>query len=328
MLAVTIVNPGPESNLKTEEQKIPELGAEEVLIKIEAFSLNRADLLQMGGNYNPPPGVTDVPGLECAGTIAAIGRDVKSLSKGDNVMALLAGGGYSTFASVHVGSVMKTSLTAALAGAIPEAWLTAYQLISFIGKALPGETVLVHAAASGVGTAAIQILKSRGCSVIATCSAAKSKICRELGADMVISREEVTTAQGIAKARNKADVILDCIGASYWHFNAEAARMEARWVLYGFLGGHQIPSTSIGFILRKRLRMEGTTLRSRSLAYKAKLCSEFGKNILPSLESGKLRPIIHQMFSITDPGNCHIQVLEAREVMRKNLNRGKLVCKF
>eukprot|EP00038_Savillea_parva_P030272 m.76668 g.76668 ORF g.76668 m.76668 type:complete len:414 (+) comp9083_c0_seq3:2-1243(+) len=325
MRAVKVETPGAPDGMVIADMPVPETGATELLIRVQATAINRADTLQRKGSYNPPPGVTDILGLEAAGVVESVGVEcTRGFKKGDSVMVLIAGGGYAEYVAVDERHVMSVpdGLTIVQAAAIPEVWLTAYQLLHFVGHVQAGETVLIHAGGSGVGTAATQLALLHGAKVIITAGGeAKRAHALELGASYAFARGE-GWADEVKKATGGAGVnlVLDCVGASYWKQNAEALAMDGRWVVYGLMGGAAIDGPILGSILRKRLTITGTTLRARHNDYKADLVAAFTKTALPlfSGASPKLRPIVDSVLPLE-------RVVEAHTTMEANSNMGKII---
>lgn len=299
-------------------------GDNQVKIAVKAAGINRADLMQRKGNYPPPPGASDIMGLEVSGEIAEIGAGVTEFKIGDQVMALLAGGGYAEFAVVDRGSVMKIpkGLNFVEAAGIPEVFLTAYQAMFLLGDLEEGETILIHAGASGVGTAAIQLAKAIGATVIVTAgSYEKIDFCKKLGADHGINYRKDRDFDRLVKlyTNNKgADVIIDFIGADYMESNINAAALDGRIVMLALMGGAKAKEVNLGKMLMKRLKFMGSTLRARSEAYKTDLVDQFQTDFLKSFEQKQLKPIIDSVF----PWN---KTEEAHQRMEQNLNMGKII---
>jgi len=325
MRAVVVETPGKPEGMVIAEVSVPKPGPAELLIRIQATAVNRADTLQRKGSYNPPPGVTDVLGLEAAGVVDAVGTECTGPFKvGDRAMVLLAGGGYAEYVSVDERHAMPVpdKLSIVEAAAIPEVWLTAYQLLHLVGKAQPGDTVMIHAGGSGVGTAATQLALLHGCKVLVTAgSEAKRARSLELGASHAFARGD-GWAEEVARVTGGAGVnlVLDCVGGSYWKQNAEALGMEGRWVVYGLMGGAAVDGAILGAILRKRLSISGTTLRARTNDYKAELVASFSANALPLFAGSpaKLLPVVDRTFPLE-------KVVEAHVTMEANANNGKIV---
>eukprot|EP00514_Thraustochytrium_sp_LLF1b_P004624 CAMPEP_0184526456 /NCGR_PEP_ID=MMETSP0198_2-20121128/10664_1 /TAXON_ID=1112570 /ORGANISM="Thraustochytrium sp., Strain LLF1b" /LENGTH=328 /DNA_ID=CAMNT_0026918029 /DNA_START=247 /DNA_END=1233 /DNA_ORIENTATION=+ len=315
-------------SLNVIERSIPEINARQVLIKIHATALNRADLLQAKGAYPPPPGESDVLGLECAGVVEKVGPECEtSFKPGDRVNALLGGGGYAEYVNVDERQVMSIPEAQPFheAAAIPEVWLTAYQLLHFVAKLKHSDSVLIHAGGSGVGTAAVQLAKAHGCENIFVTAGSTEKIelAKSLGATDGWNYKTEDWAEEAQKATTKkgVDVILDCIGFPYAESNAKAIGMDGRWVLFGLMGGGAKSMPPLfGQILRKRIQILGSTLRARSVDYKANLVSEFEEVTKPLFADGTLKPVLDKKhFEGLD------SMTEAQAYMGSNANMGKIV---
>lgn len=324
MKAVQIVNPGKESSLKIQEVPTPEPAPKEVLVKIEATALNRADLLQRTGNYPPPEGALDILGLEMAGIVEQTGSEVSRWQKGDHVMGLLPGGGYAQYCTIHEELAMPVSenLSFEEAAAIPETFLTAYQSLAWLGKLKNRETVLIHAGASGVGTSAIQLASHLfDAEIIITAGKPhKLKSCKELGANFAYNYQTQNFADEIISAlgENAVDLIIDFIGEPYWQKNISVLAMDGRLVYLSFLGGHKIEELSLVPILRKRLTVRGSTLRNRSEEYKIRLSRKFAEQTLSLLDNQTIGPVIDSVYDWQD-------VEKAHQRMANNRNTGKIV---
>lgn len=303
---------------------VPTPKGREVLVRIHTTAINRADTLQRKGSYAPPPGESDILGLEMAGEVVAKGPDcVLRIPDGSHVMSLLGSGGYAEYVVVDERLLMRKpdGMDFHTAAAIPETWLTAYQLLHFVGEVKEGDTVLIHAAGSGVGTAAIQLAVAAGARVIAVAGTSeKLELATSLGAFATANYKEGPFAPIVKGATDDkgVDLILDCVGASNWAQNAESAAMDARWVLFGLMGGAQPDAPVLANILRKRIRLEGTTLRARSLDYKIRLSNEFASHAIPRFVSGAFRPIIFRVFGLSEAGDAHA-------LMETNVNIGKIL---
>ncbi|XP_031165603.1 quinone oxidoreductase PIG3 isoform X1 [Sander lucioperca] len=326
MRAVCVDVPGGPENLLLRTVSRPQPKGGEVLIKVHATALNRADLLQRRGLYPPPPGESDIIGLEVAGTVDTLGPGVKGdWRPDDRVMALLSGGGYAEYVSVPEELLMliPPNLTLCQAAAIPEAWLTAFQLLVFIAQVKEGEVVLAHAGASGVGTAAIQLVRLFGAVPVVTAgSPEKLKMAENLGAAAGFNYKEESFAQGVHDftGGKGANIILDCIGGCNWEQNVSSLATDGRWVLYGTMGGRAVEGDLLGKLLSKRGHLLCSLLRSRSLQYKADLVMAFSHRVLPcfSEQPASLRPVIDSTFNLED-------IAEAHRHMEANKNTGKIV---
>ncbi|KAM4724568.1 quinone oxidoreductase PIG3 isoform 2-T2 [Anableps anableps] len=326
MRAVCVDVPGGPENLVLRSIPRPKPKDGEVLIKVHAAALNRADLLQRRGLYPPPAGESDIIGLEVAGTVDSLGRRVKGNWKPDDrVMALLAGGGYAEYVSVPEELLIPVpdNLTFCQAAAIPEVWLTAFQLLDFIAQVKQGEVVLVHAGASGVGTAAVQLVRLFGALPIVTVgSQEKLRLAEKLGAAAGYNYKEESFVQGVHDftAGKGANVILDCVGGCNWEKNVSSLAVDGRWVLYGTMGGRTVEGDLLGKLLSKRGHLLCSLLRSRSLQYKADLVKAFAVKVLPhfSNQPAALRPVIDSTYKLED-------IAEAHRHMEANRNMGKIV---
>ncbi|KAJ7990788.1 hypothetical protein DPEC_G00290550 [Dallia pectoralis] len=287
MLAVCVDTPGGPENLLLRQVRRPQPKDGQVLIRVHATALNRADTLQRKGLYPSPPGESEVLGLEVAGTVASLGPGVTGCwGPGDHVMALLSGGGYAEYVTVPEELVMSipAQLTLYQAAAIPEAWLTAFQLLHFVAVVKKGEIVLVHAGASGVGSAAVQLVRLAGAIPIVTAgSSDKLQMAETLGAAAGFNYKDEDFAEKVNNftAGKGADVILDCIGGSSWERNVACLAVDGRWVLYGCMGGKSVNGDILGKLLSKRGHLLSSLLRSRTLQYKADLVKAFTERALP-----------------------------------------------
>ncbi|KAM3595386.1 uncharacterized protein V6R79_022611 [Siganus canaliculatus] len=326
MQAVCVDTPGGPENLVLRTVPRPQPKDGEVLIKVHATALNRADLLQRRGLYPPPPGESDIIGLEVAGVVDKLGAGVtRGWKPDDRVMALLCGGGYAEYVAVPEELLMPVppNLTLSQAAAIPEAWLTAFQLLVFVAQVKESEVVLVHAGASGVGTAAVQLVRLFGAVPIVTAgSPGKLKMAENLGAAAGFNYKEQNFAQGVHSftGGKGANVILDCIGGCNWEQNVDSLATDGRWVLYGTMGGRAVEGDLLGKLLSKRGHLLSSLLRSRSLQYKAELVAAFSHRVLPhfSEQEGPLRPVIDSTFTLDN-------IAEAHRHMEANKNIGKIV---
>ncbi len=298
---------------------------DELLVQIKATALNRADLLQRRGMYRPPPGASTIIGLEMAGEVVTVGKNVTNWQIGDRVFALLSGGGYAEYVSIpaRVAMPIPENLSFEQAAAIPEAFLTAYQAICWLGGLKTGQKVLIHAGASGVGTAAIQIIREFGAECYVTVGTEKKQeFCLSLGAKLAVNYKiepfenkikEVTENKGV-------DIILDCIGANYWQQNINCLALDGRLVLIAAMSGGTINQVSLYEILRRRLQVIGTTLRARPLDYKIALTQEFSQFALSRFLNNQLTPVVDKVLSWQDINQAH-------KYMEENKNIGKIVIK-
>ena len=298
-------------------------GPAEILIDVKATAINRADLMQRKGLYPPPLGAPQTMGLECAGVVAAVGRDVTHHQVGDRVCALLAGGGYAEQAVVDQGSALKMpeNLSFEQAAAIPEVFATAWLNLFIEAGLQPGERVVLHAGASGVGTAAIQLCRAFGSESFVTAGAAdKIEACLKLGAKGGQNRREGGFIDALrALWPQGADVILDPVGASYLAENLEALTLNGRLVLIGLMGGSR-SEIDLAKLMMKRLRVVGSTLRARPLEEKASIMAELGQYVWPKISQGGIVPIIQQVFPIQAASEAH-------ELVASDVTIGKVVLK-
>lgn len=311
MRAVIAPNPGGVEALEVVDLPQPEPGPGEVLIRVAGAGLNRSDLLQRQGLYPPPPGVTDVLGLECSGDIVAVGEGVTDLPPGTHVCALLAGGGYADYVTVPAGQVATVPLGISLveAGGLMEVAATVWSNVFMMGKLQHGETLLVHGGGSGIGTMAIQLGKAFGARVITTVgSEEKAEFCRELGADMVIDYKQQDFAAEMKSAGVTADVILDIIGAKYLEANVSVLSTAGRLVVIGMQGGVKA-ELNLGALMSRRAAVMATTLRARPSTEKAAIVRAMVAQVWPLITDGTVRPIIHATYALEDVRRAH-QVLE------------------
>lgn len=312
---------GPEVLQVRSDIPEPVAGPEEVVVEIVSSSVNRADLLQRMGLYPGPPMTHEIPGLEYAGRVVAVGERVMSRSVGDPVMGISNGGCYAEQIAVHERQTMQVPAELALAdaGAFPEVYITAWDALVRQGGLTSGRWALVHAGASGVGTASIQIAKALGARIAVTASAGKHDLCRSLGADVVIDYRAEDFADVVLEATAGAgvDVILDVIGGDYLPRNVRCVRMGGRIIQVGVMDGGPIPFDP-GSLLAKRATLIGTTLRARPIEEKIAVTLEFAEQLLPRVADGALAPVIDSRYRLDE-------VAAAHERMGSNTNAGKIV---
>ena len=322
MQAIVLRGYGDPSVLQFEDIPPPQYGRDEILVDVRATSLNRADLLQRMGFYPDPfPSKVEVPGMEFSGRVVAVGDRVKLWNVGDEVMGIVSGGAYAEQLVVHERQAMRipSNVSLADAAAIPEVFITAWDALVLQGGLTSGRWALVHAGASGVGTAAVQICKAMGARVIATCSTAKVDAVRALGADVVVdytSQDFVETVKQATEGKG-VDVILDVIGGEYLDRNVACIAVRGRIVQVGVMGGGNT-SFNLGALMPKRASLTGTVLRARPLEEKIALSQRFSSEITPLFESGLLRPVIDCRYPFT-------AIAEAHAFMGANGNVGKIV---
>ena len=322
MTAIAIRAPGGPEVLVPEERPVPQPGAGEVLVKVTAAGVNRPDVMQRQGLYPPPPGASDIPGLEMAGEVVALGSGATRFKTGDKVAALVAGGGYAEYCPVHETNALPAPPTLSLieAAAIPETFFTVWHNAFERGRLKSGETLLVHGGTSGIGTTAIQLAKAFGAHVITTAgSAEKCEACRKLGADVAVNyrTEDFVAATKTATGGKGAELILDMVGGDYIERNYEAAGVEGRIVQIAFQGG---PKANVNFlrIMLKRLTHTGSTLRARSVADKAAIAREIEANVWPLIAAGKVKPVIYRTFPLREASAAHA-------LMETSTHIGKIV---
>jgi tumor protein p53-inducible protein 3 len=323
VMKAIIVKPGKEQPvLAWQEVSDISYGPAEALVEVRATAVNRADLLQARGLYPPPAGVSAILGLEMSGVIAAVGAEVSNWRVGDRVLALLPGGGYAERVAVHHELLLElpASWSWAQGAAVPEVWLTAFLNLFLEGGLKSGQTVLIHAGGSGVGTAGIQMARESGATVFTTAgSEAKLAQCRRLGANLAINYKEQDFSSQImaATAGQGVDLILDPVGANYLQQNLQILKENGRLVNIGLLGG-RTAEINLGWVLGKSLRIIGSRLRSRGLEEKIGIIRKFRGQFWPLLKSGKMQPVIDRVFPITEAQAAHAYV-------RENRNTGKVI---
>ncbi|MFJ5898436.1 NAD(P)H-quinone oxidoreductase [Streptomyces sp. NPDC093064] len=313
MHAITIPEPGGPEALVWDEVPDPVPGEGEVLVEVAASAVNRADLLQRQGFYNPPPGASPYPGLECSGRIAALGPGVSGWAVGDEVCALLAGGGYAEKVAVPAGQLLPVPDGIGLrqAAALPEVTCTVWSNVFMVAQLRPGETLLVHGGSSGIGTMAIQLARAVGAKVAVT-AGTKEKLerCAELGAEILINYREQDFVEEIRRATdgNGADVILDNMGAKYLDRNVQALAVNGRLAIIGMQGGAK-GELNIGTLLGKRAAISATSLRARPLSEKAAIVAAVREHVWPLIADGHVRPVVDQELPMSDAAAAH-RILE------------------
>jgi len=298
--------------LVPERRPLPRPGEGEVLVKVAGAGVNRPDVMQRQGLYPPPAGATDIPGLEIAGEVVALGAGVKRWKFGDKVMALVVGGGYAEYCLAHESHALPVpeGLTPVAAAAIPETFFTVWHNAFERGRLKAGETLLVHGGSSGIGTAAIQLAKAFGARVITTAGAAeKCDACRRLGADVAVNyrEQDFVAATKAATGGKGADVILDMVGGDYIERNYEAAAVEGRVVQIAFQGS---PKATVDFrrIMLKRLTHTGSTLRARSVADKGAIARAVEEHVLPLIAAGRVSAVIDSTFALAEASAAHARM--------------------
>jgi len=309
MRAVVVNEPGGPEALEIVERPDPEPGPGEVLVRVRAAGVNRADVLQRQGHYKPPPGATDVLGLECAGEIAAVGEGVSGFAEGDAVCALLTGGGYAELVPVPVGQIapVPDGLDVVQAGAVMETSCTVWANVVMLGGLRSGQRLLVHGGGSGIGTTAIQVATALGAKVATTVgSAEKGEVCRDLGADLVVNHREQDFAEELRD--DPADVVLDIIGAKYLEKNVSVLATNGRLVIIGLQGGVKA-ELNLGALMSHQGSVSGTLLRARDAEAKAEIVAATVENVWPMIADGRVRPIVHATFPLAEAADAH-RVLE------------------
>jgi putative PIG3 family NAD(P)H quinone oxidoreductase len=317
-----VSRPGGPEVLQWDEVPDPQPGAGEVLVDVVASAVNRADLLQRQGHYDPPPGTSPYPGLECSGRIAAVGEDVEEWAVGDEVCALLTGGGYAQQVAVPAGQVLPlpTGVDLVDAAGLPGVVCTVWSNVFMLAGLRPGETLLVHGGASGIGTMAIQLGREMQARVAVTAgSAEKLARCRELGADVLVNYRDEDFVEAVRTATDGrgADVVLDLIGAKYLARNVEVLATSGRLVVIGLQGGTKA-ELDIGLLMRKRAALLATALRARPPEEKATVVASVREHVWPLVGSGAVRPVVDRRLPMADAAEAH-RVIEAGEAVGKVL---------
>ena len=306
MRAVEITEPGGPEVLQISEQFVPVPGSGEVLIKVAYAGVNRPDALQRAGLYQPPPSASPLPGLECAGVIAAVGPNVSDWQEGDEVCALLPGGGYAEYVLTPAAHCLPVPKGMGLreAACLPETFFTVWSNVFDRGGLKAGETFLVHGGSSGIGTTAIQLANAFGARVFATAgSEEKCEVCRQLGTEQAINYREADFVE-VLKAAGGANLILDMVGGSYLPRNIKALAMEGRLVQIAFLQGPKI-ELNFAQIMLRRLTITGSTLRPQSDLAKARIADDLREKVWPMLESGRVAPVMDSEFPLEEAAKAH-----------------------
>ena len=313
---------GPEV-VKLVEAEVPTPGAGKVLVEVAAFGINRPDCIQRTGAYPPPPGETQVPGLEIAGRIVALGPNVTGASVGDEVCALVGSGGYAEYALADAALCLPRpkALSMLEAAGVPETYFTVYDNVFTRGRLTKGETLLVHGGSSGIGSTAIQLAKHFGATVIATAgSAEKCDFCRKIGADYAIDYRTQDFVAEVLKITDKrgVEVILDMVGGPYIPKNVSILALEGRLVQIAFLQGPMVEKLNFTPVMVKRLTLTGSTLRPRTLAQKATVAAALREKVWPLLDTGAVKPLVHATFPME-------QTRQAHELMESSAHLGKIM---
>ena len=325
MQAIVFDTPGGSEVLRIGEAPKPIPGEKQVRIKVAAAGVNRADILQRKGKYPPPAGASSILGLEVSGIIESVGKGCVKWKTGDRVMGLLSGGGYAEFVIMHEDMVMQVpdSINLGQAAAIPEVFLTAYQSLVWLAHLQARETILIHAGASGVGTAAIQLTLALDAVPIITASKEKHDLCRHLGASATIDYKTQDFATEVKKITSEkgVDVIIDFIGGPYFKKNIEILRNDGRLILLAAMGGGKVEEFNVLNLLSRRISVIGTTLRARSPEYQIRLTTEFWKFAEPLFEKGSLRPVVDKSMAFDESALAH-------NLIEENKTAGKVLLKI
>lgn len=323
MKAVIFSSPGSADQLQIGEVETPTPKPQEILVKVAATAVNRADILQREGKYPPPEGASPILGLEMSGEVVEAGKEVTKWKVGDKVFGLLPGGGYAAYAVIHQDMAMPVpdNLSLPEAAAIPEVFLTAFQALRWLGHFQAGEHILIHAGASGVGTAAIQLARQmQAGQIIITASAGKHQACLNLGADLAIDYRSENFQEAVAHhtSGRGVDLIIDFIAAPYFEKNINCLKQDGRLILLALMGGSKVSEFDLRKLLQKRLQITASTLRSRTREYQISLTQDFASFALPRFREEHLVPVINRVFKWQD-------VQEAHRFMESNENTGKIV---
>lgn len=325
MKAIIVEKSGGVENLKFGTTPKPAINENEILIKVKAAGVNRADIMQRQGKYPPPKGASEILGLEISGEVSELGKKVSKWKAGDKVFGLIPGGGYAKFAKIHQGMAIRKpgELSFEEAAVIPEVFLTAYQALFWNAQIKKDNYVLIHAGGSGVGTAAIQLAKDAGAHPIITASKGKHEICLNLGAEKAIEYKLQQFDEEVLNFTNNngADIIIDFIGADYFEKNINCLNQNGKLIFLATLSGSKIKEIDIRKIMAKWVSLIGSTLRTRNLNYQIKLTEEFAEYSLDKFKAGKFKPVIDKIYDWKD-------VAEAHEYLEANKNIGKLVLKI
>lgn len=322
MNAVEIAEPGGPEALQATQRPVPQPGQGEVLVEVAAAGVNRPDVMQRQGAYSPPPGASDLPGLEMAGRIVACGEGVESFRVGDQVCALVTGGGYAEYCVAPAAQCLPIpkGLSLLEGAALPETFFTVWSNVFDRGGLEPGQKLLVHGGSSGIGTTAIQMASAFGAEVYVTAgSEEKCRFCEELGAKKAINYRSEDFVEVIKQETDKegVDVVLDMVGGSYIPRNIDCLKPEGRLVFIAFLGGPKA-EVNFGKVMMKRLTITGSTLRARDVTFKAAIAAALQSRVWPLLEQGRVKPVIHQSFPLA-------QASEAHTLMESSTHIGKIM---
>ncbi len=310
MDAIEIAEPGGPEALVSATRSVPKPAAGEVLVRVAATGVNFPDVMQRRGHYPPPPGASDIPGLEIAGTVVALGDGVSRLAVGDEVCALVAGGGYAAYCAAPEPQCLAVpdGFDMVTAAAIPETFFTVWTNLFDRGRLKAGETVLIHGGSGGIGSAAIMVANAMGARVFTTArTEEKCAVCRDIGAERAINYTDEDFVEVIEEATDGAgvDLILDIVGGDYTVRNLTALAMEGRLVQVAVQGGAK-PEVPLFVIMQKRITLTGSTLRARSVAEKGAIADALRENVWPLFEAGKIRPLVHTTFPLASAADAHV----------------------
>ncbi|KAK8930501.1 hypothetical protein KSP39_PZI016876 [Platanthera zijinensis] len=322
MKAVVITTPGGPEVLKLKEVDDPEVGDSEVLIKVDAAGVNRADTVQRKGLYPPPAGASPYPGLECSGTVIAVGQSVDRWKVGDEVCALLSGGGYAEKVAVSAGQVLPVpkGISLSYAASFPEVACTVWSTVFMTSHLTSGETFLIHGGSSGIGTFAIQIAKYYGVRVFVTAGSEEKLVtCKNLGADVGINYKTEDFAARVKEETGGkgVDVILDIIGGPYFQRNLDSLSLDGRLFIIGFQGG-PITEVNLSGVLARRLTIQGSGLRTRTPENKAVIVAEVEKKVWPAIEAGNVKPVVYKTLPLSEAAEAH-------RIMESSAHIGKIL---
>ena len=323
MRAIAVTEPGGPEVMVVDEQPVPQLNGGELLVKVAAAGVNRADCMQRRGDYPPPPGASETLGLEVSGTVAALGEGVSGWQMGDPVCALLAGGGYAEYCAVPAPQCLPVPAGVDLvdAAALPEVALTVWTNVFERGALMPGETLLVHGGSSGIGTMAIQLASALGSTVFVTAgSTEKCDACEALGAARAFNYREVDFVEAVRSVAGGVDVVLDMVGGPYLDSNLSLLNLDGRLVIIALMGGARA-EINLATLMRRRLIVTGTTLRARTIAQKGAVVDAVRTRVWPLVESGRVRPVIHRRLPWSE-------AVDAHRVMEASTHIGKLLLVF
>ncbi len=325
MKAILVEKPGGTDKLKFGETEKPIISEKEILVKVKAAGINRADIMQRQGKYPPPKGVSKILGLDIAGEVVELGKNVTRWKTGNKIFGLIPGGGYAEYAKIHQDMAIEkpSELSFEEAAAIPEVFLTAYQALFWNAKIKEDDYVLIHAGGSGVGTAAIQLAKVEKAHPITTASKGKLIYCLDLGAEKVIdyNSEQFDEESLTFTNNNGVDIIIDFIGADYFEKNIRCLNQNGKIIFLAYLSGAKIKEVDIRKIMSKWISIIGSTLRARNLDYQIRLTKDFAEYSVEKFETGKLKPVIDKIYSWKN-------AVEAHKYIEENKNFGKLVLKI